>query len=252
MPRGRFVSYLKARKMISRGCVYHIVRVRDVESETPILESVSIVKEFLDDLPSIPLEREKDFRIVRLPDTQPIFIPPYRVALAELKELKEQLNDLLNKGLIRPSISPWGAPVLFVKKKDGSLHMWIDYRQLNKVTIKNKYPLSRIDDLFDQLQGASHNVSFKVIEVDLIKMDVVKSFSKPLSPTYIRSFLGLASIIQEDSMLGLQGSTPQGPIMGQWGSTTKLPEAQNHGQEPHPVDGSMARGLGCHGLPKSL
>ena len=89
-----------------------------------------------------------------LPDTKPISIPPYRMAPAELKELKEQLKDLLEKGFIRPSSSPWGAPVLFVRKKDGSLRMCIDYRQLNKVTIKNKYPLPRIDDLFDQLQGA--------------------------------------------------------------------------------------------------
>ena len=78
------------------------------------------------------------------------------MAPTELKELKEQLKDHLDKGFIRPSISPWGAPVLFVKKKDGSLRMCIDYRQLNKVTIKNKYPIPRIDDLFDQLQGASH------------------------------------------------------------------------------------------------
>ena len=77
------------------------------------------------------------------------------MAPAELKELKEQLKDLLDKGFIRPSVSPWGAPVLFVRKKDGSLRMCIDYRQLNKVTIKNKYPLPRIDDLFDQLQGAT-------------------------------------------------------------------------------------------------
>ena len=74
-----------------------------------------------------------------LPDTQPISIPPYRMAPAELKELKEQLRDLLEKGFIRPSTSPWGAPVLFVRKKDGSLRMCIDYRQLNKVTIKNRY-----------------------------------------------------------------------------------------------------------------
>ncbi|WMV32801.1 hypothetical protein MTR67_026186 [Solanum verrucosum] len=100
--------------------------------------------------------REIDFGIDLLPDTQPISIPPYRMAPAELKELKEQLRDLLKKGFIRPSQSPWGAPVLFVKKKDGSLRMCIDYRQLNRVTIKNKYPLPRIDDLFDQLQGASH------------------------------------------------------------------------------------------------
>ena len=76
------------------------------------------------------------------------------MAPTELKELKEQLRDLLEKGFIRPSTSPWGAPVLFVRKKDGSLRMCIDYRQLNKVTIKNRYALPRIDDLFDQLQGA--------------------------------------------------------------------------------------------------
>ncbi|KAH0773733.1 hypothetical protein KY290_010870 [Solanum tuberosum] len=88
-----------------------------------------------------------------------IFIPPYRMARIELKELKEKLKeklkDLLDKGFIRPTISLWGLPVLFVKKKYGSLRMSIDYRQLNKVTIKNKYPISRINDLFDQLQGAS-------------------------------------------------------------------------------------------------
>ena len=73
----------------------------------------------------------------------------------ELKELKLQLQELLEKKFIRPSVSPWGAPVLFVKKKDGTLRLCIDYRQLNKLTIKNKYPLPGIDDLFDQLKGAS-------------------------------------------------------------------------------------------------
>ena len=84
----------------------------------------------------------------------PFPYPLYRMAPAELRELKAQLQELLGKGFIRPSASPWGAPVLFVKKKDGSFQMCIDYRQLNKVTIKNKYPLPHIDDLFDQLQGA--------------------------------------------------------------------------------------------------
>ncbi|KAL4030283.1 hypothetical protein IC575_008519 [Cucumis melo] len=77
------------------------------------------------------------------------------MALAELKELKVQLQELLDKGFIRPSVSPWGTPVLFVKKKDGSMRLCIDYRELNKVTVKNRYPLPRIDDLFDQLQGAT-------------------------------------------------------------------------------------------------
>lgn len=99
---------------------------------------------------------ERDFGIDLAPDTLPISIPPYRMAPAELKELKQQLQDLLDKSFIRPSISPLGAPVLFIKKKDGSLRMFIDYRQLNKVTIRNKYPLPHIEDLFDQLQGAAH------------------------------------------------------------------------------------------------
>ena len=86
-----------------------------------------------------------------LPDTRPISITPYRMAPAELKELTEQLADLLDKGFICPSVSPWGAPVLFMRKKDGSLSMCIDYRQLNKVTTKKIYPLPRIDDLFYQL-----------------------------------------------------------------------------------------------------
>ena len=89
-----------------------------------------------------------------IPRTEPISIPPYRLSLVELRELKAQLEELLNKGFIRPSTSPWGAPVLFVKKKDGSLRLCIDYRQLNRVTIRNQYPLPRIDELFDQLQGS--------------------------------------------------------------------------------------------------
>ena len=158
--KSHFISYLKARKLISKGCIYHLVRVKDTKSETPTLQSVNVVNEFsdvfLDDLPGIPPHKEIEFGIDLLTDTQSISIPPYRMAPAELKELKEQLKDLLDKGFIRPSVSPWGAPVLFVRKKDGSLRMCIDYRQLNKVTIKNKYPLPRIDDLFDQLQGASY------------------------------------------------------------------------------------------------
>ena len=89
-----------------------------------------------------------------IPGTEPISIPPYRMAPAELRELKAQLEELLSKGFIWPSISPWGAPVLFVKKKDESLRLCIDYRKLNKVTIRIQYPLPRIDELFDQLQGS--------------------------------------------------------------------------------------------------
>ena len=120
---------------------------------------VHIVREFIDifleDLPSLPPVREVDFGIDLELGTAPISKAPYRMAPAELRELKEQLQELMDKGFIQPSVSPWGAPILFVKKKDGSLRLCIDYRELNKVTIKNNYPLPRIDDLFDQLQGAT-------------------------------------------------------------------------------------------------
>nr|GEX14457.1 putative reverse transcriptase domain-containing protein [Tanacetum cinerariifolium] len=96
-----------------------------------------------------------EFRIDLIPDATPVARAPYQLAPSELKELSEQLKELFKKGFIRPSSSPWGAPVLFVKKKDGSFRMCIDYRELNKLTIKNKYPLPRIDDLFNQLQGLS-------------------------------------------------------------------------------------------------
>jgi hypothetical protein len=89
-----------------------------------------------------------------MPGTNPISKAPYRMALSKLKELKEQVQELLDKGFIRPNISSWEAPVLFVKKKDESMRMCTDYQELNKVTIKNQYPLPRIDDLLDQLQGA--------------------------------------------------------------------------------------------------
>ena len=108
---------------------------------------------FPPELPGLPPTREIKFCIELIPGTSPVSIPPYRMAPAELAELRIQLDDLLEKGFIRPSTSPWGAPVLFVKKHDGSLRLCVDYRQLNKITIKNKYPLPRIEDLFDQLGG---------------------------------------------------------------------------------------------------
>ena len=109
---------------------------------------------FPEDLPGLPPDRETEFTIEVAPGVAPTSIPPYRMTPPELQELKKQLQELLEKGYIRPSVSPWGAPVLFVKKKDGTLRLCIDYRKLNQVTVKNKYPLPRIDDLFDQLQGA--------------------------------------------------------------------------------------------------
>ena len=103
----------------------------------------------------MPPRREIEFAIDVVPSAALVSITPYRMAPVELKELKLQLQELLEKGFIRPSVSLWGAPVLFVKKKDGTLRLCVDYRQLNKMIVKNKYSLPRIDDLFDQLKGAS-------------------------------------------------------------------------------------------------
>ena len=109
------------------------------------------------ELPGLPPTREVDFSIELQPGTTPISMAPYRIAPVELRELKTQLQELLKKGFVRPSTSPWGAPVLFAKKKDGLLRLCIDYRQLNRVTIKNRYPFPRIDDLLTNLeaQGAT-------------------------------------------------------------------------------------------------
>jgi len=109
---------------------------------------------FSDELPSLPQDRDVEFKIELVPGTTPISRRPYRTPPNELAKLNIQLQELLDKGLIRPSSSPWGCPSLFVKKKDKSLQMCVDYRPLNAVTIKNKYPLPRIDNLFDQLARA--------------------------------------------------------------------------------------------------
>ncbi|WVZ97761.1 hypothetical protein U9M48_043274 [Paspalum notatum var. saurae] len=127
--------------------------------EEPKLESIPVVCEFPDvfpdDLPGLPPDREVEFAIELVPGTAPIYLKPYRIAPREMVEMKKQIGDLLDKGLIRPSSSPWGCPVTFVeKKKEKSLRLCVDYRPLNVVTIKNKYPLPRIDILFDQLRGA--------------------------------------------------------------------------------------------------
>ncbi|KAI6687682.1 hypothetical protein NL676_024510 [Syzygium grande] len=130
-----------------------------VTVEEPKLEDIPVVSNFPDmfpeELPGLPPEREVEFVIELAPGTEPISKAPYRMSLSELKELKVHIQELLDKGFIRPSASPRGVPVLFIKKKDGTLRLCIDYRQLNQVIVKNKYPLPRIDDLFDQLQGAS-------------------------------------------------------------------------------------------------
>jgi hypothetical protein len=132
------------------SCAY--VTIISPLEEIPVVCEYSDV--FLDELSGMPQDRDVEFVIELQPGTAPISKRPYRMPPKELAELKNQLQELLDKGYIRPSSSPWGCPTLFVKKKDGSLRLCVDYRPLNALTIKNKYPLPRIDVLFDQLAGA--------------------------------------------------------------------------------------------------
>nr|GEZ09024.1 putative reverse transcriptase domain-containing protein [Tanacetum cinerariifolium] len=136
----------------------HVMEAKD-KSEGKRLKDVPIVRDFLEvfpeDLPGIPPARKVEFQIDLVPGVALVARAPYRLAPSEMKELAEQLQELSDKEFIRPNSSPWGAPVLFVKKKDGSFRMCIDYRELNKLTVKNRYPHPRIDDLFNQLQGSS-------------------------------------------------------------------------------------------------
>jgi hypothetical protein len=119
---------------------------------------VPVVNEFPDVFPEellgMPPDRDIEIEIELKPGTSPIYKTPYRMATPELAKLKEHIKELLEKGFIHPSSSLWGSPVIFVPKKDGTQRLCMDYRALNEVTIKNKYPLPRIDDLFDQLRGA--------------------------------------------------------------------------------------------------
>ncbi|XP_042455224.1 uncharacterized protein LOC122039864 [Zingiber officinale] len=151
------ISAMQARRLLSQGCQGYLLSMVKADTDAlPRLSDVPIVREFSDvfpdELPGLPPKRQVEFMIELVLGTAPVSKTPYRMAPKELEELKVQLQELLDRGFIRPSVSPWGAPVLFVKKKDGSLRLCIDYRQLNAVTIKNKYPLPRIEDLFDQLK----------------------------------------------------------------------------------------------------
>ncbi|GKE56171.1 putative reverse transcriptase domain-containing protein, partial [Tanacetum coccineum] len=250
--RLNIISCTKAQEYLSKGCDVFLAHITTKEakdkSKGKRLEDVPIVRDFPkvfpEDLPGIPPARQVEFQIDLVPGVAPVARAPYRLAPSEMKELAEQLQELSDKGFIRPSSSPWGAPVLFVKKKDGSFRMCIDYRELNKLTVKNRYPLPRIDDLFDQLQGSSvyskidlrsgyhqlrvreedipktafrtryghyefqvmpfgltnapaynvleHVIDAKGIHVDPAKIESIKDWASPKSPTEIRQFLGLA------------------------------------------------------------
>ncbi|GJX82667.1 putative reverse transcriptase domain-containing protein, partial [Tanacetum coccineum] len=157
------ISCSKAQEYMSKGCQVFLAQIsamKEVDkSEGQQIKDVPIVQEFPEvfpeDFPGLPPARLVEFQIDLIPGATPVARAPYRLAPSEMKEVSEQLQGISNKGFIRPSSSPWGAPVLFVKKKDGSFRMRIDYRELNKLTVKNRYPLPRINDLFDQLQGSN-------------------------------------------------------------------------------------------------
>nr|GEY66632.1 putative reverse transcriptase domain-containing protein [Tanacetum cinerariifolium] len=176
--RLKVISCIKARKYIKRGSQLFVAHVTEKEPQEKRLVDVRVIRDFPEVFPDVLLgflpPRQVEFRIDLVPGTAPVARAPYQLAPSEMKELAEQLQELSEKEFIRPSSSPWGAPVLFVKKKDGSFRMCIDYRELNKLTIKNRYPLSRIDDLFDQLQG---------VHVDPAKIKAIKNWATPTTPT---------------------------------------------------------------------
>ena len=149
------ISALEVKRLLHKGCKAYLAHVVDTSTSKVTLKNVLIVQKFSnvfpEDLSELTPDQELEFGIELWPGSTLIFIPSYRIASAELKELKTQLQDLVDKGFIRQSVSPWGASILLVKKKDGTMRLCIDYRQLNKVMIKNKYPFPRIDDLVDQL-----------------------------------------------------------------------------------------------------
>nr|GEW77823.1 putative reverse transcriptase domain-containing protein [Tanacetum cinerariifolium] len=156
--RLNIISYTKAQEYLSKGCDVFLAHITAKEAEDKLvgkrLEDMPIARDFPEDLSGIPPTRQAEFQIDLVPSTAPIARAPYRLAPSEIKELAEQHQELSDKGFTRPISSPWGASILFVKKKDRSLRMCIDYLELNKLTVKNHYPLPRINDMFDQLQGS--------------------------------------------------------------------------------------------------
>jgi hypothetical protein len=154
-PQGKETEFVTKLVVTARGAANR-AKVNQLDASQG--SEVPVVNEFPDvfpkELPSMLPDRDIEFVIELKLGTTPIYKTPYRMATPKLAELKEHIKELLEKGFIRPSSSPWGAPVIFVPKKDGTQRLCVDYSALNEVTVKNKYPLPRIDDLFDQLRGA--------------------------------------------------------------------------------------------------
>ena len=159
----RKISSLQLKRAVRKGCKDYAVTITDEENLNKTdklkLEDITILREYVDVFPEeilgLPPKRELDFTIELVPSAIPSSKAPYRINILELNGLKSQLKELIDKKYILPSVSPWGAPVIFVKKKDETMRLCIDYNQLNKMTIKNRYLLPNIDDLFDQIHGAT-------------------------------------------------------------------------------------------------
>jgi hypothetical protein len=147
---------LQLKKCYRKGCQIIAAHLAETpRDKVPNLEDYAVLEDFEDvfkEVPRLPPRRDIDFSINLMPGAAPVSKTPYRMSTPELKELQMQPEELMKKGYIHLSVSPWGAPVLFVRNKYGTLRLCIDFRQLNKVTVKNKYPLPKIDDLFDQLK----------------------------------------------------------------------------------------------------
>ncbi|GJU69765.1 putative reverse transcriptase domain-containing protein [Tanacetum coccineum] len=246
--RLNIISCTKAQEYLSKGCDVFLAHITTKEaedkSEGKRLEDMPIVRDFPEDLPGIPLARQVEFQIDLVPGAAPLARAPYRLAPSKMKELVEKLQELSDKRFIRPNSSPWGAPVLFVKKKDRSFRMCIDYRELNKLTVKNRYPLPIIDDLFDQLQGSSvyskidlrsdiliysknkeeNEEHLKLIlellkkeelgiQVDPAKIESIKDWASPKTPTEILQFLGLAREKEEAAFQLIKHKLCSAPIL---------------------------------------
>ncbi|KAI3814154.1 hypothetical protein L1987_18901 [Smallanthus sonchifolius] len=155
----KLMSCTTAQKYLRKMYVAFLAHIFQKDVKEKSIKDIHIIRDFPqvfpEDLSGLPPVRQVEFRIDLVPGANPVARAPYCLAPSEMQELASELQELSDKGFICPSHSPWGAPVLFVKKKDGSFRMCIDYRELNKLTIKNRYPLPRIDDLFDQLQGST-------------------------------------------------------------------------------------------------
>lgn len=153
-----FVSVKQVRETVKDGAqVFVMLALLEVKGKGVVRDLPAMcefTRVFPEDISDLPSEREINFTICLAPDTSPISMALYEMFASELSELKKQMEELLENRFVRPSVSPWSVPILLVRKKDGSMRLCVDYRQLNKITIKNKYPLPRIYDLMDQLVSA--------------------------------------------------------------------------------------------------